>query len=277
MNRVDFHVHSSCSDGDTAPDLLVQQAHERGITHMALTDHDTVSGLLIAREKARACGMRFLCGMEITTEHPQTQHLLALGIAPEHPAIQEACTAFVERRQQRSKRIAEILWAQGFVFSLDEVYALAKDSVGRPHFAEVLQSHGYVPDVETAFRCYLNTPEIQQANGKCPEIAEAIRWVHMAGGLAVLAHPASLKLKEAAFAAYLDMLCEMGLDGIEAYYFGYSSEHMEQYRTMAQERGLFVTAGTDYHGISVKPQVPQMGMEVPDWVLQQDPLISHLI
>lgn len=253
---IDLHTHSSCSDGQHPPAELVALAHTHGITHLALTDHDTIAGLASARTAANACGMYFLSGIEISTSVVH-QHLLGLGIEPTASALVAACAAFHARREQRLSGILNVLAEQGIHLQVSHIraHADAAGQLGRPHIALEMVAQGYVPTVQAAFEQYLDTPAIHAVDLPKPDIAEAIALVHAAGGVAVLAHPMQLGLDFPALERHLDALREMGLDGVEAYY----RSNLPQVRAFlcayAHQHNLLVTGGSDFHGVRVKPGI----------------------
>lgn len=264
----DFHTHTNCSDGQYAPAELVRRAAQLGITHLAVTDHDTVSGQQEAAAAAAKAGIRYLCGIEINTDRNH-QHLLGFGIQPETPALLSACEAFAERRVKRIEGFLRVLDEMGVHLEMAQVRQYAHGQIGKPHLARALIAAGYAESVEDAFARYLKQPAIHSAEQPKPSIAEAIALVHKAGGMAVLAHPYELGLADAELSAYLDTLMPFGLDGIEVYYQSYTDAQFAFLRDYAQAHGLLMTGGSDFHGEAVKPRV-KLGMpDVPALYTQE--------
>lgn len=268
MCTVDLHTHSSCSDGQYAPAEVVRRAAEAGITHMALTDHDTAEGIGEARTAAAAYGLRFMAGIELSTSGRARQHILGYGVQPEHPALQAACRLFTQRRLHRAEKIARLLQSQGLAVTVEEAAAEAKGQLGRPHFARVMMKKGYVASVTEAFERYLATPAVRAIPDPKPTAQEAIELIHEAGGVAVLAHPFTLQLSEAEFPLVLDALCTLGLDGLEVYYSKHTAPQTAFFLSCARARSLLITGGSDYHGEAVKPDIA-LGMQVPSWLAEQ--------
>ena len=131
-------------------------------------------------------------------------------------------------------------------------------SSGRPHFARTLVAMGYAESVQDAFDRYLTTPEYYAIERPKPAPEEGIAMIRRAGGVAVLAHPYLLKLEDAAFRALLELLISYGLQGIECYYSKHTPEETAYYKSIAEEYSLLYTCGSDYHGVSVKPDI-QLG------------------
>lgn len=271
MVTVDLHTHSSHSDGEHNPQELVRRAAAAGVTHLALTDHDTAEGVEAAAAAAKEYGIRFLSGIELSTTGRARQHILGYGIEPAHPALVSACALFTERRLQRAERIAALLQSQGVNVTMEEAKAEAKGQLGRPHFARVMVKKGYVSTVLEAFERYLATPAVRAIPDPKPTPEEAIALIHEAGGVAVLAHPITLSLDDAAFYEALDTLCGLGLDGVEVYYPKHTAAQRSFFAECAASRSLCVTGGSDYHGESVKPDIA-LGMEVPQWLTKQPQL-----
>lgn len=269
--QVDLHTHSCYSDGQYSPTELVHRAASAQITHLALTDHDAVLGLAEAMEAAKEQGIAFLTGIEISTAGYRRQHILGYGIDPQNAALLEMCEVFSRRRLQRAERIAALLCAQGLEITLEEVCAEATGQVGRPHFAKVLIAKGAAASVQDAFDRYLSTPELRALPDLKPTAEAAIALIHQAGGIAVLAHPMTLSLDETAFRKHLDMLCACGLNGVEAYYLRHTPQQRQFYAACADERGLCVTAGSDFHGEAVKPDIA-MGVAVEESLIAKPQL-----
>lgn len=268
MRTVDLHTHSCCSDGEHAPQEVVRRAAAAGITHFALTDHDTTEGVAAAAEAAVQLQLLFLSGIELSTAGHARQHMLGYGIDPANAALTAACKTFTERRLARAEKIAQLLQSQGINVTMAEAQAEAKGQLGRPHFARVMVRKGYASSVLDAFARYLATPEVRAIPDPKPSAEEAIHLIHEAGGIAVLAHPITLGLEGDAFCEKLDALCALGLDGLEVYYPKHSPAQQAFYAHCAEKRGLCMTGGSDYHGESVKPDIP-LGMTVPQWLTAQ--------
>ncbi len=264
---MDLHTHSNCSDGQYSPAEVVQQAKARGINLLALTDHDTADGILAAEAAAYACGIRFLSGIEFSTAGRARQHLLGYGIDPHNEKLLQACAEFADRRQARAMQIAALLQSQGLDITVEEAAREAKGPLGKPHFARVLMKKNYTRSIAEGFVRYLDTPAMRALPDPKPTMSEAIALIHAAGGVAVLAHPCTLKLDAEAFYSVLDAHCACGLDGLEVYYAKHSTAEISFYADCAVQRGLLQTGGSDYHGEAVKPDV-RLGVAVPKAVIE---------
>ena len=247
---IDLHTHSTASDGTLTPTELVRHARERGVEVLSLTDHDTLSGLEEAIGEAERLGMEFIPGIEISAEfEPGTLHILGYYLNPSDRTLEDNLTWLREGRDNRNDIILEKLSALGFPLTMEDVLAFAQgESVGRPHIADAMMAKGYVADRDQAFDRYLAKGGPAYADKERMTAENAISLIRKAGGLAVLAHPQWLGLDRAALASFVHDLSEMGLAGIEAYYYSHSSDETLFYGKLAKEHGMLVTGGTDYHG-----------------------------
>lgn len=256
---IDLHIHSTASDGQYTPTQLIIMAQKIGLSIIALTDHDTTAGLAEAKQAAQRLGVRLISGIELDTKYPGIGgnfHILGYGIDSAHPALQELCSDFATQRQERAKRIFSYLEQYGVCPSRQRVYELAGNGViGRPHFARAMAEQGLVSNTKEAFDRYLDTPQFQTIDRPKPHPRKAIDMIMQAGGIAVLAHPSQLKLGDDALNDLLVELKSCGLGGIECYYSTHSQEQTVQYIALADQLGLYITGGSDFHGEKVKPQI----------------------
>lgn len=271
---VDFHVHSTASDGTFSPAELATRAS--AFAAIALTDHDNCDGL---------AGWPGVSGVELSIEAGvgfDRFHLLGLGIDPEDVGLKAFLKRILEGRNARNERIIENFRRIGIEMSGIASYAHG-EVLARPHFARWLMEHGYVQSVAEAFERYL-LPESPRAT-RCyeerwhPTQEESFRAVHEAGGLCVMAHPkywrSEWKRTGCDFAAAereLAALKERGLDGVEALYQANTGEENVQFVRLATKLGYLKSAGSDFHGAN-KPQI-QLGMEVSEGFVA--PLLDRL-
>ncbi|HSE96643.1 MAG TPA: PHP domain-containing protein, partial [Blastocatellia bacterium] len=220
------------------------------------TDHDTVAGLREGCAAAVEIGIEFINGIEISAEHsPGTMHILGYYIDDESEALLSKLEGLKDARDRRNPAIAERLQALGLDITYEEVRSLAgNEIVGRPHFARLMMEKGYVESIKDAFNRYLakGAPAYVEKVRLSPE--ESIALIHVAGGVAVLAHPYQLSLPIEATERMFGELAEMGLDGVEAIYSRHSKSDRDLYSEMAARHKLIVTGGSDYHG-TYKPDI----------------------
>jgi len=247
---IDLHTHSTASDGKLTPAELMRHAKAVGIEVIALTDHDTLSGLEEASEEAARVGIEFIPGIEISAENnPGTLHMLGYFVDPSDTELEETLLWLRGGRDERNHIILAKLAELGCPLEWEEVAALAGgESMGRPHIAAAMVNRGYVATFKDAFDRYLGkgakayTDRVKMT----PEIA--IDRIRSAGGLPVLAHPQTLSLKDEDLTELVGRLSAMGLAGIEVYYYSHSDEETALYVSLAGQYGLLVTGGTDFHG-----------------------------
>ena len=254
-NSIDLHTHTTHSDGSDAPRDLIARAARTGARAIAITDHDTVTGLSEGRTAAEQLGLEFVDGIEISAEYsPGTMHLLGYCIDPS--AIEPELLELKLARDNRNPRIATRLQELGLDIEYDEVAAVAGgEMVGRPHFARLMVDKGYAQSIQDAFNRFLakGAPAYVEKRRLSP--AQGIDLIHRAGGVAVLAHPYQLKLPSFDDVSLLVAeLAQAGLDGIEAIYSRHSPRERDTYANIARQNGLLISGGSDYHG-TYKPDL----------------------
>ena len=248
---IDLHSHSTHSDGSLTPQELVSAAAERNVSILALTDHDTVSGIGEAMDAGLHKGVEVLPSIELSVRRdPGTMHLLGYFVDHESEDFLERLAGVQKIRAERNLLILENLNKLGISLTFEEVAEEADGGqIGRPHFARALIKKGTVKSFDEAFRKFLADGAPAYVRRDSLEPAEGIRLIHDAGGLAVLAHPRSLAVKmEEGFETVLAGLADAGLDGIEVYCSSQGSKESEFYKSMALKYDLFSTGGSDFHG-----------------------------
>ena len=259
---VDFHVHSTASDGTCSPSELTEKA--KGFAAIALTDHDNCDGLE---------AWNGIPGIELSIEPGEgfdKFHLLGLGIDPLNTGLKDFLRRVLDGRNGRNARIIENFRRLGIEMPDVESYAHG-EVLARPHFARWLVDRGHAADIRDAFAKYL-LPDSPVAT-RCyeerwhPPQEEAFRAIHEAGGLCVMAHPKYWRTDwkttgpdYAAAERELAALKERGLDGVEALYQANTNEENIAFTRIATKLGYLKTAGSDFHGAN-KPTIP-LGMEV---------------
>jgi len=248
---VDLHSHSTHSDGRLTPGELVREASERKVSVLALTDHDTVSGIDEALEAGLRLGVEVIPGVELSVkQEPGTLHLLGYFLDHRDLEFQGRLRKIQKVREERNLGILEKLNALGVPITFSEVEKEAGGGqIGRPHFAAALIKKGAVKSFDEAFRRFLANGAPAYLKRDSLEPREGIRMIQEAGGIAVLAHPRSLMAKtEGEFERTLSELAKSGLDGIEVYCSSQGAKESEFYKKMALKYDLFITGGSDFHG-----------------------------
>jgi 3',5'-nucleoside bisphosphate phosphatase len=248
-DAVDLHSHTTASDGTLAPRELVRLAARHGVRVLAVTDHDSTSGVAEAIDEAsKVPPLQIVPGLEINCDVPGAEiHVLGYCLDWEAAWFQEFLGAQREERRQRVYRIAARLAELGMPIDPADVFALVKEgSAGRPHVAQVMVDRGYVKSVREAFDRFLSANGPANVPRKRFTPVEAVRIIRRARGVPVLAHPGLANRDE-----LIPELVEAGLMGIETFYPEHSAGQITAYRGMCMRLGLIATGGSDFHGPSV--------------------------
>lgn len=244
----DFHLHSTASDGVHSPTWVMEDAAARGVRVLSLTDHDTTAGLAEARAAAERLGLRFVPGLELSTDHGSADvHLLGFGIDETDRALQDFLAWLRDGRIGRTHRMVQILAEMGAPIAVERVFAIAGEAtVGRPHVARALMEAGHVANVQEAFDRFIGNGQPADVPREKLSPREAIAHIHRAGGQAFVAH--AIFIGED-YPAVVEQFAEWGLDGIETYYKHYTAEQIEDHRALGVRLGLALSGGSDYHGL----------------------------
>lgn len=270
---LDFHTHSTASDGSDSPSELLNAAVRSGLSAVALTDHDTISGLSEFLHAAQGQNITAVPGVEISSAlYNKEIHILGLFIDPVSVSLNRFLENARKNRTERNLLMLEKLNAIGYRISWKDLLDFAPgESIGRPHVAEMLVKKGYFATVQDAFDSCLRRGARAYTPRKNSTPHECIRVIHEAGGLAFWAHPVYRARGERAFIRrFLKVLVPAGLDGLEAFYPVFTARQTLMLEEMAREFRILRTGGTDYHG-NVHPGI-QLGigcgnLNVPDELL----------
>lgn len=275
---IDLHTHTTASDGSMTPAELVRHAYEKGLSAVAITDHDTMNGVEPAVEEGRRLGIEVIRGVEISVDFSKwggscgasspdsltmkclapssfEMHLLGYFFNGKYPSITKTLEELREKREQRNPKIVKKLNELGFDITLSEVNRLAAGgNAGRPHIARIMIEKGYVASMKEAFDKYLaaGKPAYFKKDKLTP--AEGISEIINAGGVPVLAHPIYLFMNREKLDILLEQLAAAGLKGIEAYYTDNTPEQTAELLYLSEKYKLLATGGSDFHG-SFKPDI----------------------
>ena len=257
---IDLHAHTTASDGSLSPTELVQKAASIGLSALAVTDHDTLSGLAEAQSAAAEVGLELIPGVELSVEDDGGRfHLLGYLFDPGNGELQETLVRIRAGRAARNEQMAQKMADLGLAVTMDDVRAEAGEDaevIARPHFAQALIKKGIVTSVKEAFDRYLATGKPLYMPKEVLTPRDAIALIHGAGGVAVMAHPGLIPLSATALAQRIETLArEDGLDGLEAYYSQHSLADTQRFLALALANQMLVTGGSDFHG-TPKPHVP---------------------
>ena len=257
MQGVDLHTHSNISDGTLSPEQLVRAAGEIGIHTLALTDHDTMDGLIQAEGTAKDLGIKLVSGVEISSQwsRPATKktygvHIVALNM--QHP---EPLLALLEQQKQiravRAKQICDLL----IPLISEDIYAdvVAKvdnvpDRVTRTHIAKTLVEKGYVSRAQQAFDKYIKEGKKAYVKFDGLGLEETIQVIHASGGFAVLAHPTRYDLSATNIRYLIEIFAQFGGDAVELPPAVEPLGTRQMVDRMIAEHGLKVSVGSDFHG-----------------------------
>lgn len=244
---VDLHSHTTFSDGLLTPEQSVAHAKKRNLRALAITDHDTIDGVNAAALAAQAQDMEIVPGVELSaTEGHSDVHILGYYIFTTHDELLSHLTTFRSGRFVRAQRMVSALNSLGIGISFDQVEEKAggeSGSIGRPHVAQVLVDGGHVKTLNEAFRKYIGSGRPAYVEKHKISSSDAIGLIRSAGGLAVMAHPGSIRRDE-----LIPELAVSGLAGLEVFHPEHNETQRRYYGQLAQKHGLVVTGGSDYHG-----------------------------
>ena len=248
--NADLHCHSVVSDGTLTPEALAARAAANGVELWALTDHDEVGGQERAAAAAKACGIRYLCGVEVSvTFLNQTVHIVGLGVDPDNTALRAGLTATRGGRTARARDMAAELARVGIpgVFEGALKYVGNPELISRSHFARYLVEAGICPDTNSVFRKYLAQGKPGYVPHRWASLGEAVGWITGAGGAAVIAHPARYKFSaNEEFALFTEFKGHGGA-GVEVVTGSHTSAEYLTYGAAAKDYGLAASRGSDFH------------------------------
>jgi predicted metal-dependent phosphoesterase TrpH len=294
---IDLHAHSTFSDGELTPALLIKEAFKRGLRAIALTDHDTINGLESAKTAAlaepNAENFHFIPGIEININWTGAKslrdvpgigpggefHLLGLGISAISPAFKTAIGELSRRREARNREILERMHELSIEASWKELVALSGGhSLGRPHFASLLVQRKIVRNQNQAFARYLGVGKPLYVYKEGLDFEQATALIKESGGIPVLAHPMSLYVAWGRLPDLVKALKERGLMGIEAWHPLAKSGTCRRLENLGKTLGLYITEGSDFHGM-VRPDrklgCSNKGRQISDAVLEAIPELAR--
>jgi len=240
----DLHTHTLYSDGILTPEQLILKAQGRGVSFLAITDHDTMDGYRVGESIARKHSIELIAGIELSCyENGTDHHILGYFLDPDYPRLKTHLTIFRRERMKRAERIVNKLRNLSVNIKLDDVLERAgAGTIGRPHIAAEMVKSGYVKDLKSAFDRFLATGKPAFESKPKFAVAEGIDLINSAGGLAVLAHPGQMSYDK------LHMVIEAGIDGIEVIHPSHPLDVRVYYHNVAMHYWLLETGGSDFHG-----------------------------
>ena len=260
--NIDIHVHSTASDGSLKPTEILALAQKIGLGALALTDHDSIDGSKEILHSDIPESITFLTGVEISAQPPGpftlsgSFHILGYGIGVDDPTLTAVLEAQQAARKNRNPQIIQRLRDLGIDISLDEVVATSgKAQIGRPHIGSLMIQKGFVQSMDEAFDRYLGRGKPGYIDKPVIPTQTAIEVIRSASGIAVLAHPGLIEIKDPkTFEDLIEELKLLGLTGIEVFYPNHSPSQTGFFENIAKQFNLIVTGGTDFHG-AISPDI----------------------
>lgn len=248
---IDFHTHTSASDGALSPCELMARAAASKVELLAITDHDTVAGYeaAAAYHTENPSGMRLIPGIELSCQWSGvTIHILGLGVDCEHPVMRAGLERMAAARKERGAKIASRLESRGFDGALQGALMQAGDSqLGRPHFAAWMVEQGHVRDPNQAFDRYLGQGKIGDVKAFWPELAEVTQWIESSNGVAVIAHPLKYRFTGTKLRRFIGAFVAAGGRGMEVLSGRQTTDQTKHLVRLAQDFDLEVSVGSDFH------------------------------
>ena len=255
IGSFDLHTHTTASDGVYTPSGIVKKASELGLKTIAITDHDTINGINEAVKSGEELGIKVIPGVELSAKYKdKSVDVLGYNISG-NKELNHILEQLNEGREVRALRIINKFKELDMPLTLEDVREFSGEgNIGRPHIAKAIVKKGYVSDIQTVFDKYLADGKPAAVDKLIITPQQAIDLIHNAGGVAVLAHPVLIGDDK-----LVSELLQLNLEGIEVWHRKQDKEDNERYKQMAEEFGLFMTGGSDFH--SDEHNLGQFGIE----------------
>lgn len=259
---IDLHTHSTESDGSCTPAQLVKLALERGLSAIAITDHETYSGVQEAIEASHGTGLEVIPGTELSTECFVSEdfsakiHIVGLFIDIDNKALRDKTEEYKGYRIKRNYYTIDTLASEGIDISMEilrEKYG--SDAITRAHIAQYLYEKGYINSIDEAYTDkYIGDNSKSYMEREYMDAAEAVELITGAGGIAVFAHPLIYGFSEEQLQGIIDSLKPHGLTAIESDYSTFTADEIEYVKKLAEKNNLLLSGGSDFHG-TLKPDI----------------------
>lgn len=261
MKYIDLHTHSICSDGTCTPEQLIDLAATQDLVAIAITDHDTVEGIERAISHAEGKNVQVIPGIELSCEYPISPdnskeiHILGYHIDWKQKSLCQTLAAIAQERDERNRTMCNNLKTAGFPITYEALTSRFRSHIlTRAHFARFLMEQGAIPTIDSAFKNILSQDSPYFVKRKYLSPESGIALIKKAGGIPVLAHPLLYKMSVSEIRKLIVTLKQYGLRGIEAMYSRNHGTDEAFVRKLADEYGLFITGGSDFHGDN-KPDI----------------------
>ena len=251
---VDFHMHSIYSDGVKSPEGLLRHAIDCNLSMMALTDHDEINGIKALRTAQDQLDpektIKIINGCEFSADYKDKSiHILGYRFDETNKELRDFIEYFKSKREERIDEIIRRCNNAGYFISKDELLKKfpKTQAYGRPHIGQLLIDGGYAKDINEVFKGILRKDSPCYVPKVKVEVPHIIDIIHKAGGLAVMAHPKLVSSDE-----YVVEMLAYDFDGMEVYHTKHNDDDVKRYKALATKHNLFITGGSDYHGIPGK-------------------------
>jgi 3',5'-nucleoside bisphosphate phosphatase len=248
--NADLHCHSVVSDGTLTPEVLAERAKANGVELWALTDHDEIGGIERARAAAKANGLAYLTGVEISVTFANTTvHIVGLGFDDRNEALRQGLARTRGGRDERAREMSDGLAKVGIHGAYEGAlkYVGNPDLISRSHFARFLVESGVCKDISEVFRKYLTDGKPGFVPHRWASLSDAVKWITQAGGAAVIAHPARYGFSPNEEYALFSEFKAHGGQGVEVLTGSHSAAEALKYAETAKEFGLVASRGSDFH------------------------------
>ena len=277
---IDLHSHTKASDGEKTLEELIDLAISKNISTLAITDHDTVDGIEIAKNYAKNKNIKIIPGVELSAHVEKGQmHILGLFVDYKNTKFLEKLNYLKESRASRNDKFINELNKMGYQITMEELKAVSGGkTIGKPHFAKVFLSKNYIKTKNEMFDNFFNKPPLNKYKRDSYSPKDSIEMIKEAGGIAILAHPQTLKLSFDELREKIKELKSYGLDGLECYHSNQTPEEMDEFNKIAKELNLIITKGSDYHGPIVKPLI-ELGTGINNNIVldNEDVILDNLL
>lgn len=269
--KTDLHIHTYYSDGVFSPEKIVDTAIDVGLQAIAITDHDNVLAYDVAKNYLKEKGvedkLEIIRGIEVNTLYKNYEvHILGYFMNPENSDFQAMLKTQQQARIKQTKEIISLLAKkEGIKVKFEDIKKLVAEggSIGRPHIAKAITNAGGTTNIMDAYAKYIHVDSPVYVQRKTVSPQDAVEIIYDAGGIPVIAHPHDIDIAE----ALIKELMNYGLRGIEAYHRKHSPACVEYFSSMAEELGLIVTGGSDFHTPNIMNGQIILGRSfVPEWV-----------
>lgn len=267
--KSDFHIHTYYSDGIFSPEKIVDLAVEHGLECISLTDHDNILSFEVAKKYVAEnnINLELIQGVEINTLYKGMEvHILGYFMDVKNKDFQNMLKTQQQARIVQTKEILNLLnKKEGIRIKFEDVKSMVAEggSIGRPHIAKAITNAGGTPNVIEAYNKYIHVDSPVYVERKTVSPFDVVEVIYDAGGIPVIAHPYDVPTAD----ELIPELINCGLRGIEAYHRKHSAPYIEHFSTLAEEYGLIVTGGSDFHAPNIINGQVVLGKNfVPEWV-----------